>query len=288
LIMNRLRGIAKVAAVKSPGYGDNMKANMQDIAVITGGQFVSKDLGVNLENVTLDMLGQARKVSITKDDTIVLDGRGTKEEIQERVEIMRDAMESASAYEKEKLQERMARLTSGVAVLKIGGGSEVEVGEKKDRVNDALNATRAAVEEGIVPGGGCSLLYSTLSLNFKEAQNFDQEHGMKIVKNALRIPAKSIADNSGLEGAVVIGKLLDQAKGNSKSTFGLNAATGEYVDMLKEGIIDPVKVVRTALTDAASVAALMTTTEAMVVEIPEEKKELPSMGGGMGGMGGMY
>jgi chaperonin GroEL len=293
LIMNKLRGVAKVAAVKAPGFGDNRKGMLQDIAIVTGGELVSEDVGMKLEDCTVEMLGQAEKVTISKDDTIIIDGLGSKDHITQRCETLREQInnESISSYEKEKLQERLGKLSSGIAVLKIGGASEVEVGEKKDRVTDALNATRAAVEEGIVPGGGTALLYSTLALDMNAAENFDQQHGMKIVKNAIKIPTKSIADNAGMEGAVVVGKLLEREGASPSSTFGLNAATGHYVDMIENGIIDPVKVVRTALADAASVASLMTTTEAMVVEAPKEPgaAAAPAPGmGGMGGMGGMY
>lgn len=291
LIMNKLRGTAKVAAVKAPGFGDNRKGSLQDMAVLTGGQVISEDLGMTLEDTSMEMLGSAEKVTVTKENTIIIDGFGVKADIEDRCAALRESIanENTSRYEREKLQERLGKLSSGIAVLKIGGASEVEVGEKKDRVTDALNATRAAVEEGIVPGGGTALLYSTLAIDTSVAQNFDQEHGMKIIRNALRVPCKSIADNAGMEGAVVVGKLLDHANSSATSTYGLNAATGVYVDMIEAGIIDPVKVVRTALADAASVAAMMTTTEAMVVEAPKPEGSAPANPGmgGMGGMGGM-
>jgi chaperonin GroEL len=287
LAFNKMRGIAKVVAIKAPGFGDNRKASLQDLAVLTGGQLISEEVGLKLENVTLEQLGSCAKLSASKDDTIILDGDGDKSAIEERCALLRDAITTtSSSYDKEKLQERLAKLSGGVAVIKVGGASEVEVGEKKDRVDDALNATKAAVEEGIVPGGGTALLYATQGLNNVQTQNQDQRVGVDIVRRALQVPAKSIIDNSGLEGAVVIGKLLEEAKGDLGSTRGMNAATGQYVDMIKAGIIDPTKVVRTALTDAAGVASLMTTTEAMIVDIPKEEPAMPA-GGGMPGMGGM-
>lgn len=284
LIVNKLRAGLKVCAVKAPGFGENRKANMTDIAILTGAQVISEDLGLKLEAVEIGHLGSAKKVTVSKDDSIVLDGGGDKAALEERCEQLRDALALAtSEYDKEKISERLAKLSGGVAVLKIGGASEVEVGEKKDRVTDALNATKAAVEEGIVPGGGVALLYASRDLESLETENFDQGVGVAIIKNALRTPALAIANNAGVEGAVIIGKLLEQPN----LDFGYDAARGEYVDMVKAGIIDPVKVIRTALVDAASVASLMTTTEAVIVELPEEKKDAPG-GGGMGGMGMDY
>jgi chaperonin GroEL len=285
LIVNKLRAGLRVCAVKAPGFGDNRKANLQDIAVLTGGQVISEDLGLKLETVNLDMLGRAKKSTVTKDDTILLDGGGSKEAIQERCEQIREAInQSTSDYDREKLQERLAKLSGGVAVLKVGGASEVEVGEKKDRVTDALNATKAAVEEGIVPGGGVALLYASKALNDvrKNAPNFDQGIGVQILQSALKVPCKTIADNAGVEGAVVVGKLLEHEGDN---TWGYNAATNQYEDLVKAGIIDPVKVVRTALVDAASVSSLITTAEAIVVDAPKDDRA-PAMPGG-GGMGGM-
>lgn len=287
LVVNKLRGvISKIAAIKAPGYGDNRKANLQDLAILTGATVISEEAGLKLEEAKLEHLGSCKKIAISKDDTIVLDGHGDKGAIEERCALIRDSIvaPNVSAYEREKMQERLAKLAGGIAVIKVGGASEVEVGEKKDRVDDALNATRAAVEEGIVPGGGSALLYSTIDLHNKvSVSNSDQRHGVEIVRKALQVPAKSIIDNAGMEGAVVIGKLLEEAKGNPKSSRGMNAATGEYCDMIAAGIIDPTKVVRTALTDASGVASLMTTTEAMVVELPRE--ELPAPGGpAMAGM----
>ncbi|GAQ86498.1 mitochondrial (or chloroplast) chaperonin-60 [Klebsormidium nitens] len=287
LIVNKMRAGVKVAAIKAPGFGENRKANLQDLAVLTGGQVVSEELGHRLENVGPDMLGSAKKITISKDDTIVLDGGGDKKAIEERTEQIRDGINQATSdYDKEKLQERLAKLSGGVAVIKVGGASEVEVGEKKDRVTDALNATKAAVEEGIVPGGGSALLYATKELAkvSEKAANFDQKIGYQIIQNALKVPTYTIAQNAGVEGAVVVGKLLEQDNPN----LGYDAAKGEYVDMVKAGIIDPVKVVRTSLTDAASVASLMTTTECTIVEAPkEEAAGMPPGMGGMGGMGGM-
>lgn len=286
LIMNKLRAGVKVCAVKAPGFGENRKANLQDMAVLTGGTVVSEDIGLKLENVDLSMLGQAKKITITKDDTIMLDGAGTTEGIEERCEQIRDAMESSTSdYDREKLQERLAKLSGGVAVLKVGGASEVEVNEKKDRVTDALNATRAAVDEGIVAGGGTALLYSSKVLDRLEMENFDQKVGVDIIKHALKVPCKTIATNAGEEGAVVVGKLLE-----SDGSIGFNAATGKYENLIKAGVIDPLKVVRTALVDASSVASLMTTTECIVTTEPEPPSAptAPDMGGGMGGMGGMY
>ena len=296
LILNKLKGvIPKVCAIKAPGYGDNRKANLQDLAILTGGQVISEEIGGSLAEVKLDQLGSCKRMTIDKDESIVLDGDGSKQAIEERCSFIRDSIaQTSSAYEREKLQERLAKLGGGIAVIKVGGASEVEVGEKKDRVDDALNATRAAVEEGIVPGGGMALLYSTMDLHAHvTGANADQKHGIEIVRRALQVPARSIIDNSGMEGSVVIGKLLEEASatagGPTKCTRGMNAATGEFVDMISAGIIDPTKVVRTALTDASGVASLMTTTEAMIVELPKEDMPTPPMPpmGGMGGMGGM-
>jgi len=281
LVVNRLRGGLKVAAVKAPGFGDRRKAMLEDIAILTGGQVISEDLGIKLENVTLDMLGTAKRVEITKENTTIVDGAGTKEDIEGRVgQIKSQIEETTSDYDKEKLQERLAKLAGGVAVIKVGGSTEVEVKERKDRVDDALNATRAAVEEGIVPGGGVALLRASNAITVKGA-NADQAAGIAIVKRALQEPVRTIANNAGAEGSVVVGKILE----NSSITFGYNAATGEYGDMIAMGVIDPVKVVRTALQDAASVASLLITTEALIVEAP--KDAAPQMGGGGGGMGGM-
>ena len=283
LVVNKLRGGLKIAAVKAPGFGDRRKAMLEDIAILTGGQVISEDLGIKLENVTLNMLGRAKRVSITKENTTIVDGAGKKGEIQGRVgQIKQQIEETTSDYDREKLQERLAKLAGGVAVIRVGGATEVEVKERKDRVDDALNATRAAVEEGIVPGGGTALLRAAAAIKAKAA-NPDQEAGLAIVRRALQSPARQIAANAGAEASIVVGKILDQ----KKDTFGYNAQTGEYGDMISLGIVDPVKVVRTALQDAASVAGLLITTEAMVAELP--KKDAPAMpgGGGMGGMGGM-
>jgi chaperonin GroEL len=284
LVVNKLRGGLKVAAVKAPGFGDRRKAMLQDIAVLTGGQVISDDLGIKLENVTLDMLGRAKKVVITKDDTTIVDGAGAKPEIEARIAQIRQQIEdTTSDYDREKLQERLAKLSGGVAVIKVGGATEVEVKEKKDRVDDALNATRAAVEEGILPGGGVALMRTQSALDKLNPAKDDQRVGINIVRRALQTPARQIAENAGEDGAVVVGKILD----NADLSFGYNAATGQYGDLVKEGVIDPAKVVRTALQDAASVAALLITTEAMVAE--KAKKKAPAMppGGGMGGMGDM-
>lgn len=282
LILNKLRAGIKVCAVKAPGFGENRKSNLQDLAVLTGGQVITEELGMNLDDVELDMLGSCKKVTISKDDTVILDGSGEKKSIEERTDQIRSAIElSTSDYDKEKLQERLAKLSGGVAVLKIGGASEAEVGEKKDRVTDALNATKAAVEEGIVPGGGVALLYAAKELDKLPTANFDQKIGVQIIQNALKTPVFTIASNAGVEGAVVVGKLLE----SDNPDLGYDAAKGEYVDMVKAGIIDPLKVIRTALVDAASVSSLMTTTEAIVVEQPKDEKAAPAMGGG--GMGDM-
>ena len=283
LVVNKLRGGLRVAAVKAPGFGDRRKAMLEDIAILTGGQLISEDLGIKLENVTLDMLGRAKKVSITKDDTTIVDGSGDKEGIEGRItQIKRQIEDTTSDYDKEKLQERLAKLAGGVAVIRVGGSTEVEVKEKKDRVDDALNATRAAVEEGIVPGGGVALLKASKSLEGFKGDNDDQEAGVAIVRRALQAPIRQISENAGVEGSIVVGKVLE----NNSATFGFNAQTEEYVDMVQAGVIDPAKVVRTALQDAASVAGLLITTEAAVVEAP--KKNAPAAPGGMpGGMGDM-
>ncbi|MEX1181018.1 MAG: chaperonin GroEL [Cucumibacter sp.] len=284
LVVNKLRGGLKVAAVKAPGFGDRRKAMLEDIAVLTGGQVISEDLGIKLENVTLDMLGRAAKVSIDKENTTIVDGSGKKKEIEGRInQIKAQIEETTSDYDKEKLQERLAKLAGGVAVIKVGGATETEVKEKKDRVEDALNATRAAVEEGIVAGGGVALLRASLKLKSK-GENPDQEAGVNIVRRALQEPVRIIVQNAGDEGSVVVGRIRDQ----KSETFGYNAQTGKFGDMISMGIVDPVKVVRTALQDAASVAGMLVTTEAMIAEKPkEETPQMPGGGGGMGGMGGM-
>jgi chaperonin GroEL len=282
LVVNKLRGGLKVAAVKAPGFGDRRKAMLQDIAVLTGGQVISEDLGIKLENVTLDMLGRAKKVVITKDDTTIVGGAGKKPDIEARVAQIRQQIEdTTSDYDREKLQERLAKLAGGVAVIKVGGVTEMEVKEKKDRVDDALNATRAAVEEGILPGGGVALIRTQSALAKLKTANDDQQVGINIVRRALQAPARQIAENAGEDGAVVVGKIVDK----DDYAFGYNAATGEYGNLVKQGVIDPAKVVRTALQDAASVAGLLITTEAMVAEKPK-KQPAPAMPGG-GGMGGM-
>jgi len=283
LVVNRLRGGLKVAAVKAPGFGDRRKAMLEDIAVLTGGQVISEELGIKLENVTIDMLGTAKRVEISKENTTIVDGAGSKDDIQGRVaQIKAQIEETTSDYDKEKLQERLAKLAGGVAVIKVGGSTEVEVKERKDRVDDALNATRAAVEEGIVPGGGVALLRASNALKAKGV-NPDQQAGINLVKRALQEPIRQIVNNAGDEGSVVVGKILE----NSSPNFGYDAQTGEYGDMIKMGIVDPVKVVRTALQDAASVASLLITTEAMIAEVPKEAAPAMPGGGGMGGMGGM-
>ncbi|MBL8530472.1 MAG: chaperonin GroEL [Hyphomonadaceae bacterium] len=281
LVVNKLRGGLKVAAVKAPGFGDRRKAMLEDIAILTGGQVISEDLGIKLENVTLDMLGKAKKAVVKKDDTTIVDGSGAKKDIEGRIAQIRAQIEdTTSDYDREKLQERLAKLAGGVAVIKVGGATEVEVKERKDRVDDALNATRAAVEEGIVPGGGAALLRAAFKLNIK-GDNEDQNVGIAIVKKALEAPIRQIVENAGVEGSIVVGKLRD----NKDDNYGFNAQTEEYVDLVKAGIIDPVKVVRTALQDAASVAGLIITTEASIAEAP--KKNSPAPGGMPGGMGGM-
>ncbi|WP_068878462.1 chaperonin GroEL [Phenylobacterium sp. CCH9-H3] len=283
LVVNKLRGGLRVAAVKAPGFGDRRKAMLEDIAILTGGQLISEDLGIKLESVTLDMLGKAKKVTITKDDTTIVDGSGDKGDIEGRIsQIKKQVEDTTSDYDKEKLQERLAKLAGGVAVIRVGGATEVEVKEKKDRVDDALNATRAAVEEGIVPGGGVALLKASRVLDGFKGDNDDQEAGVAIVRRALQAPIRQIAENAGVEGSIVVGKVLE----NSAATFGFNAQTEQYVDLVQAGVIDPAKVVRTALQDAASVAGLLITTEAAIVEAP---KKGGGGGGGMpgGGMGGM-
>ncbi|HEY8566843.1 MAG TPA: chaperonin GroEL [Beijerinckiaceae bacterium] len=282
LVVNKLRGGLKVAAVKAPGFGDRRKAMLEDIAVLTAGQTISEDLGIKLENVTLQMLGRAKRVRIEKENTTIIDGAGQKADIEARVgQIKAQIEETTSDYDREKLQERLAKLAGGVAVIRVGGATEVEVKEKKDRVDDALNATRAAVEEGIVPGGGVALLRAKASIQKGKHENPDIQAGFNIVMKALEAPIRQISENSGVEGSIVVGKILD----NSSVTFGFNAQTEQYVDMLEAGIVDPAKVVRTALQDAASIAGLLITTEAMVAELPK-KDSGPAMPGG-GGMGGM-
>ncbi|MBB5571592.1 MULTISPECIES: chaperonin GroEL [Rhizobium] len=281
LVVNKLRGGLKIAAVKAPGFGDRRKAMLEDIAILTGGTVISEDLGIKLESVTLDMLGRAKKVSISKENTTIVDGAGAKSDIEGRVaQIKAQIEETTSDYDREKLQERLAKLAGGVAVIRVGGSTEVEVKEKKDRIDDALNATRAAVQEGIVPGGGTALLRSSVKISVK-GENDDQEAGVNIVRRALQAPCRQIAENAGDEASIVVGKILDKNEDN----WGYNAQTGVYGDMISMGIVDPVKVVRTALQDAASVASLLITTEAMIAELP--KKDAPAMPGGMGGMGGM-
>jgi chaperonin GroEL len=284
LVVNKLRGGLKVAAVKAPGFGDRRKAMLEDIAILTGGQVISEDLGIKLENVTLDMLGKAKKVVITKEETTLVDGAGKKSDIQGRVaQIRAQIEETTSDYDREKLQERLAKLAGGVAIIRVGGATEVEVKERKDRVEDAMHATRAAVEEGIVPGGGVALLYAAKSLDKLQPENDDQRVGIEIVRRALRSPTRQIVENAGVDGSIVIGKLTEQKNPN----WGFDAQRGEYCDLVKAGIIDPTKVVRTALQDAASIASLLITTEAMVAERPERKAMPAAPGGGMGGMGGM-
>ncbi len=281
LVVNKLRGGLKIAAVKAPGFGDRRKAMLEDIAILTGGTVISEDLGIKLESVTLDMLGRTKKVSISKENTTIVDGAGAKSDIEGRVaQIKAQIEETTSDYDREKLQERLAKLAGGVAVIRVGGSTEVEVKEKKDRIDDALNATRAAVQEGIVPGGGIALLRSSTKIKAK-GENQDQEAGVNIVRRALQSLVRQIAENAGDEASIVVGKVLDKNEDN----YGYNAQTSEYGDMIAMGIVDPVKVVRTALQNAASVASLLITTEAMIAELP--KKDAPAMPGGMGGMGGM-
>ncbi|OKL42454.1 chaperonin GroEL [Pseudovibrio exalbescens] len=283
LVVNKLRGGLKIAAVKAPGFGDRRKAMLEDIAILTGGTVISEDLGIKLENVTIDMLGTAEKVNITKDDTTIVDGAGNTADIEARVaQIKAQIEETSSDYDREKLQERLAKLAGGVAVIRVGGATEIEVKEKKDRIDDALNATRAAVEEGIVPGGGTALLRAKEAVAKLSSDNPDIMAGIKIVLRALESPIRQIAENAGVEGSIVVGKVLE----NSNGDYGFNAQTEEYVNMVEAGIIDPTKVVRTALQDAASVSGLLITTEAMVGELPKKEAAAP-MGGDMGGMGGM-
>ena len=285
LVVNKLRGGLKVAAVKAPGFGDRRKAMLQDVAILTGGQVISEELGMKLENVGLDMLGKARKITITKDDTTIVDGAGEKSEIEGRVAQIRATIEdTTSDYDKEKLQERLAKLAGGVAIIRVGGASETEVKERKDRVEDALHATRAAVQEGVVIGGGVALVRASKKLQGLEGANSDQTAGIAIVRKALQAPLRQIAENAGVDGSVVAGKITD----SEDPAFGFNAQTEEYGDMYKFGVIDPAKVVRTALQDAASVAGLLITTEAMIADKPEPKAAAGGgMPGGMGGMGGM-
>jgi chaperonin GroEL len=286
LVVNKLRGGLKVAAVKAPGFGDRRKAMLEDIAILTGGQLISEDLGIKLENVTLAMLGRAKKVIIEKEKTTIVGGAGKRKEIEARVaQIKAQIEETTSDYDKEKLQERLAKLAGGVAVIRVGGATEIEVKEKKDRVEDALNATRAAVEEGVVPGGGVALLRAKKAVGRLTNDNSDVQAGINIVLKALEAPVRQIAENSGVEGSIVVGRIMD----NKSETFGFDAQKEEYVDMVDAGIIDPAKVVRTALQDAASIAGLLVTTEAMVAESPKDASAgpaMPPMGGGMGGMGG--
>jgi chaperonin GroEL len=286
LVVNKLRGGLRVAAVKAPGFGDRRKAMLEDIAVLTGGEVISEDLGIKLENVTLDMLGKAKKVTITKDDTTIVDGVGGKDVIEARIgQIKKQIEDTSSDYDKEKLQERLAKLAGGVAVIRVGGSTEVEVKEKKDRVDDALNATRAAVEEGIVPGGGIALLKATKALDGLTGDNADQTAGIAIIRRAIQAPIRQIVENAGVEGSIVVGKVLE----NTSATYGFNAQTEEYGDLVAMGVIDPAKVVRTALTDAASVASILITTEAAVADAPKKGNGGggPDMGGMGGGMGGM-
>jgi chaperonin GroEL len=282
LVVNKLRGGLKVAAVKAPGFGDRRKAMLEDISILTAGQMISEDLGIKLETVTLQMLGRAKKVRIEKENTTIIDGAGKKKDIEARVsQIKAQIEETTSDYDREKLQERLAKLAGGVAIIRVGGATEVEVKEKKDRVDDALNATRAAVEEGVLPGGGVALLRALSTVKAIKTQNDDQKTGVEIVRKAIMAPARQIVDNTGDDGAVVVGKLLESKDYN----FGYNAQTGEYGDLVKAGIIDPTKVVRTAIQDAASIAGLLITTEAMIAELPKKDSPMPPMGGG--GMGGM-
>ena len=283
LVVNKLRGGLKVAAVKAPGFGDRRKAMLEDIAILTGGQLISEDLGIKLENVTLNMLGRAKKVLIEKEKTTIVNGAGKKADIEARVgQIKAQIEETTSDYDKEKLQERLAKLAGGVAVIRVGGATEIEVKEKKDRVDDALNATRAAVEEGIVPGGGVGLLRAKKAVGKLTNDNSDVQAGINIVLKALEAPIRQIAENSGVEGSIVVGKILEE----KSETHGFDAQNETYVDMVEKGIIDPAKVVRTALQDAGSVAGLLITTEAMVAELPKEAAPAMPGGGGMGGMGG--
>jgi chaperonin GroEL len=285
LVVNKLRGGLKIAAVKAPGFGDRRKAMLEDIAILTGGQVISEDLGIKLENVTLPMLGKAKKVLIEKENTTIVEGAGEKSDISGRCNQIRAQIEeTTSDYDREKLQERLAKLAGGVAVIRVGGATEVEVKERKDRVDDALHATRAAVEEGIVPGGGVALARASKILATVTSDNSDQKFGIEIIRKAVQTPLRQIAENAGEDGAVVAGKVLE----NDSYDFGFDAQNGEYKDLVAAGIIDPTKVVRAALQDAASIAALLITTEAMVAEKPEKKSPMPAGGGGgMGGMGDM-
>jgi chaperonin GroEL len=284
LVVNKLRGGLKIAAVKAPGFGDRRKAMLEDIAILTGGQLISEDLGIKLENVTLQMLGRAKKVVIEKEKTTIVDGAGKKKDIEARVgQIKAQIEETTSDYDREKLQERLAKLAGGVAVIKVGGATEIEVKEKKDRVEDALNATRAAVEEGIVPGGGTALLRAKKAVGKITNDNADVQAGINIVLKAIEAPIRQIAENAGVEGSIVVGKIME----SKSETFGFDAQNEEYVDLIEKGIVDPAKVVRRALQDAASVAGLLVTTEAMVAEVPKDSSAPAMPGGGMGGMGGM-
>ena len=286
LVVNRLRGGLKVAAVKAPGFGDRRKAMMEDIAILTNGSVISDEIGIKLDSVTLEMLGSAKRIEITKEETTIIDGTGAKEEIEARCnQIRAQADETSSDYDREKLQERLAKLAGGVAVIRVGGATEVEVKERKDRVDDAMHATRAAVQEGIVPGGGVALVKSIAALDGLKIENDDQKVGINIIRQALQAPARQIANNAGVEGSVIVGKLLEL----TDKTTGYNAQTGEFTDLIKAGVIDPTKVVRSALQNAASVAGLLITTEAMVAEKDDPKSAMPAAPdmGGMGGMGGM-
>ncbi|HKG86266.1 MAG TPA: chaperonin GroEL, partial [Beijerinckiaceae bacterium] len=284
LVVNRLRGGLKVAAVKAPGFGDRRKSMLEDIAILTGGQLISEELGIKLESVTVAMLGRAKKVVIDKENTTIVNGAGKKKDIEARVgQIKAQIEETTSDYDREKLQERLAKLAGGVAVIRVGGATEIEVKEKKDRVEDALNATRAAVQEGIVAGGGVALLRAKQAVGKIKSENPEIQAGINIVLKALEAPIRQIAENSGVEGSIVVGRIND----NKSQTFGFNAQTEEYVDMLEAGIVDPAKVVRAALQDAASVAGLLITTEAMIAEAPKRESAPAMPGGGGGGMGGM-
>ena len=287
LVVNKLRGGLKVVAVKAPGFGDRRKSMLEDIAILTGGQVISDDLGIKLENVKLKDLGQCKKIRIDKDNTTIVDGAGKKSEIEARCgQIRKQIEETTSDYDKEKLQERLAKLAGGVAIIKVGGATEVEVKERKDRVEDALNATRAAVQEGVVVGGGCALLYASEALNNLKPKGDDQKAGVEIIRKALQYPIRQITSNAGVDGSVIVGKLLE----GKKPSQGYDAQSGEYCDMFAKGIIDPTKVVRTALQDASSIAGLLITTEAMIADKPDDKNSNSGGGGmpgGMGGMGGM-
>jgi chaperonin GroEL len=283
LVVNKLRGGLKIAAVKAPGFGDRRKAMLEDLAILTGGTMIAEDLGIKLENVTVKDLGRAKKVRIEKENTTIVSGAGKKKDIEGRVaQIKAQIEETTSDYDREKLQERLAKLAGGVAVIRVGGATEIEVKEKKDRVDDALQATRAAVEEGVLPGGGVALLRAIASVAKLKTANEDQKTGIEIVRKALTTPARQIIDNAGDDAAVIVGKLIE----NGTYAYGYNAQTGQYGDMMKMGIIDPTKVVRTAIQDAASVASLLITTEAMIAEAPKKESSAPAMPGG-GGMGGM-